>query len=87
MSTPLLALITGWVQVRKSATPRGYGLWKPALRSSAWSKFIVYRNNQHFILKLQLDSDCHRVKEIPKFKQHTKLIFDFLPYQFFEKRS
>ena len=85
MSTPLLALITGWVQVRKLATTRAYGLWGPALRGSAWSKLIVNRNDQHFILKLQFNSDWQGAKEIRKFKQPKKLIFDFLPYQFFEK--
>ena len=85
MSSPLLALITGWVQVRKSATPRAYGLWRPALRSSAWSKLIVYRNYQHFIVKLQFDSNYHRETEIHKFKQPTKLIFDFFPISIFRK--
>ena len=48
-------------------------------------QLIVYRNDQHFPVNLQFVSDCHREREIPNFKQPTKLIFDFLPYKFSEK--
>jgi hypothetical protein len=85
---PLLALIMGWVQGQKRATPGSLGharspidLGSP-LRSSMWTKLIFYRLDQQLSKVLHFESSYHHLETLLRLNNFDRYLIFVLSFFF-----